>query len=321
MTLGPVLLLLVALAPEPGQQPPSASLVSVNKLYAAADYEAALSELDRLAEDINPHDRMDVERYRALCYLALGRNDLAEAAIEQMLRQDPDYEAGEQEPPRVRAAFAAVRTRLLPELVRTIYTEAKAKYDRKEHAAAVTGFERTVRLLDSLESADPALADLRTLAAGFLDLSRAAGTPATTPPAAPARDTTPRTSTTPLDTETPSQREAAPRTEPAPETDAPPAAPTVTARITPPEVISQVLPPWNPAWFGAQYQSEFRGALEVAIDEAGTVTAARVLDAVHPAYDQQLLEAAKQWRYVPGQRNGKPVASTKRVDIVLRPRE
>ena len=35
----------------------------------------------------------------------------------------------------------------------------------------------------------------------------------------------------------------------------------------------------------------------------------------------ELLEAATHWRYRPAQRNGKPVASNKRVDVVLRPRE
>jgi outer membrane biosynthesis protein TonB len=85
--------------------------------------------------------------------------------------------------------------------------------------------------------------------------------------------------------------------------------------------ISQVLPPWNPASFGSQYQSEFRGAVEVTIDENGAVSAAKIIEPIHPVYDPLVIEAATRWRYVPARLDGKPVASTKRVDVILRPRD
>jgi TonB family protein len=316
-------LLTALMAIGPTQVGAADTLDLVRQLYASADYESALEALNRLAPADGAAAGAESERFRALCLMALGRPAEAEVVFERIIRADPSYQPDEQEPPRVRAAFAAVRSRLLPDLVRTMYAEAKAKYDGKDLAAAAAGFERTLRLLDSLESADPALADLRTIANGFLDLSRTAAPPASPPPT-PARE--PATAAAPP-TEVPPKPASASRTEPRRETDAAPPTYTVATggttgeRITPPEAITQVLPPWNPAWFGAQFQSEFRGAVEVMIDQNGAVIAARMVDAVHPAYDQQLLEAARGWRYVPAQRNGKPVASTKRVDIVLRPRE
>jgi outer membrane biosynthesis protein TonB len=186
-----------------------------------------------------------------------------------------------------------VRARVLPDVARALYAEAKVAYDRKDYPAAVAAFERSVDILSSLESADPSLRDLITLASGFLDLSRAATAPK--PPAPPPVAAEP----------------------------APPPVPADPQAVTPPTepvAIEQGLPPWNTVWLGAQAQMEFRGAVEVAIDETGAVTSARIVDTVHPAYDPLLLGAAAQWRYVPARRNGKPVASTKRVDVVLRPR-
>ncbi|MGE3885124.1 MAG: hypothetical protein AB7H81_01700 [Vicinamibacterales bacterium] len=45
----------------------------------------------------------------------------------------------------------------------------------------------------------------------------------------------------------------------------------------------------------------------------------RVLEPIHPAYDPQLLAAAKAWKCLPARRNRKPIVSTRRVDVVLRP--
>jgi hypothetical protein len=46
-----------------------------------------------------------------------------------------------------------------------------------------------------------------------------------------------------------------------------------------------------------------------------------MIEPIHPAYDPELVEAAKAWRYDPARRDGQPVVSIKRVDVVLRPRE
>jgi tetratricopeptide (TPR) repeat protein len=297
---GSTLLLIAALWLGQEQAQPTDPLLVLRQLYAAADYEAALAEAERLAGNADDSRRLDLERYRALCYLALGRVDRAEAAIEHVFRTDPAYEPDEEEPPRVRAAFASVRVRVLPEVVRATYAEAKAHYERKQYADAISGFERALGILDSIESSDPALADLRTLTTGFLDLSRAASAlAASAPPVTPAPS------------------------EPSPPSEPPPPAPTPTSigEAVPPVAISQVLPPWNPASFGSQYQSEFRGAVEVTIDENGAVVAAKIVEPIHPAYDPLMIEAATRWRYVPARLDGRPVASTKRVDVILRPRD
>jgi TonB family protein len=282
---------LMALAPQVGA---ADTLEVVRQLYASADYESALQALERVAAADGGTVGAETERFRALCLMALGRTADAELVMERIIRADPTYAPDEQDPPRVRAAFASVRARILPDVARGLYAQAKAAYDRKDYAAAAPGFEQAMGLLDGLSPDDRTLSDLRTLASGFLDLSRAALAPP--PPPAPA-----------------------PAPVPPPVEAAPPAAPVESA--SPPEVIQQVIPAWNPARFGAQSQLEFRGAVEVVIDENGAVVSARIAEPIHPAYDPELLEAATHWRYRPAQRNGKPVASNKRVDVVLRPRE
>jgi tetratricopeptide (TPR) repeat protein len=278
----------------------------VRQLYASADYESALAALEKLPEKGSPADVIEMERYRALCLMALGRTADAELAIEHILTIDPEYQPGEQEPPRVRAAYASVRGRVLPQVARRLYVEGRAAYDRREHQAAVAAFERAIGIVDSLESGDAALNDLRTVASGFVDLSRAAMAPPP-PPAPPAADAT--AAATPAGPTPPDKAPSAAaqrRSNPAP---------------TPPVALQQVMPPWNPASFGSQFQSEFRGAIEVTIDEAGGVREARVIEPIHPVYDPQLLEAAKAWRYEPARLDGQPIVSVKRVDVVLRPRE
>ena len=293
---GVILSALMALAPP--QIAAADTIDVVRQLYASADYESALQALDRLAESGPDAANEEGERFRALCLMALGRASDAEAVFERIIRANPAYAPDEQEAPRVRAAFAAVRLRILPDVARELYTEGKAAYDRKDYAAAVPAFEQTLTVLDAVEADERSMGDLRILTTGFLDLSRTAAKP----PAPPAPEP------------------AAPEIPPSPPLEEKPSA-VSGGWTTGPEVIQQVLPPWNPAWFGAQYQSEFRGAVEVSIDENGEVVSARIVEAIHPAYDQLLLDAAVKWRYVPAQRNSKPVASTKRIDIILRPRD
>ena len=318
-----------------GGQPP-AGLDAARDLYVAADYEAALAAFDRLADDDANETTLEIDRYRALCLIALGRAAEADRVIEQLVQEHPQYEPDEQEAPRVRAAFTSARSRVLPQLARTYYIEAKTAYDKRDHRAAVPAFERALSVLESLESADPALGDLRTLASGFLDLSRAALAP-TSAPAAPAATPAVATGTrtdapppeadenggpgTPVGTvgaNATRAADAAPVDAPSGPTNAPAAADPDAA--VPPVAIQQELPQWAPPSFGAQFQSEFRGAVEVTIDDKGEVTDAKIVEAIHPAYDPQLLQAASQWRYQPARRGNRPVASTKRVEVVLRPR-
>src|SRR3954465_50148 len=153
-------------------------------LYASARYDEALAVLNDSSRAVT--DRKSIEQYRSLCLLALGRGSEAESAIAAVVTADPSYIPNETDAsPRVRSAFSDVRRRLLPEIANKRYTEARASFDRKDHGAAVQQFKQTLALLDDPDMGGR-LADLRTLANGFLDLSVAATPPPAPPPPVPA---------------------------------------------------------------------------------------------------------------------------------------
>jgi len=266
----------------------SDALDPVRQLYASAEYEEALTALGRLQSEM-PVAGLEMNRYRALCLIALNRGSEADRVIESIVAEDPLYQPSASEAsPHMRAAFSAVRERVLPAVARSLYIEAKAAYDRKAYADAAQTLERTVRVIDTIESAaKDDLADLRVLASGFLELSKAAATPTTGTAAAK------------------------------PDTDGPPPAPAA-----PPDtglvVLKQDLPPL-PFTIAALRGGEFRGSLELQIDERGNVTSARLIRSVQAIYDPILLKAAREWKYEPPRVSGKPVATVRRVEVVLKP--
>ncbi len=269
-------------------------LAPARDLYASAEYEEALTALGRLKAEASTTTLPEIDRYRALCLMALGRASEADKVIESIVTSDPLYQpAASDAAPRVRAAFSAVRQRVLPGVARNLYVDAKAAFDRKAYPEAALTLEKTVRVIDNLEGPSKAeLGDLRVLAAGFLELSRASLAPA--PAAAPAFPPTvakPQANVTPA-----------------------PPLPLATNLL----VLKQDLPPlpYSLTSFGG---GEYRGMVEVDIDEAGNVTGARMLQPVHAFYDPLLLKAAQDWKYEAPRFGGKPAASRKRVEIVLRP--
>lgn len=278
------------------------ALEPVRELYASADYEGALSAVKRLKVGADARTAIELDRYQVLCLVALGRTAEADAAIEGILLRDPQYDpAASDAPPRIRAAFRQVRQRVIPELVRQLYADGKAAFDRQAYPDAVRKLDETVKILrhpDLAEEAD--LEDLRTLARGFLDLSRNAMAESSSPALAPATALPPG----------PAARPAAPAA----------STPTATAPPTEPVVLRQNLPVWPPALARGFFNAEFSGAIEVQIDERGQVAVARIVTPIHPMYDPLLLEAARDWKYEPARRNGVPVKILKRVDIVLRPK-
>lgn len=271
------------------------SLDPIRNLYASAEYEEALTAIGRLKSGADLGGVVEIDRYRALCLIALGRSAEADQAIETTVTLDPLYQpAAADASPRVRAAFAAVRHRVLPTVVRSLYASAKAAYDRKAFAEAADGLDKTVRVIDNLESINPELVDLRMLASGFLDLSKAAITkPSVLPPPAP----------------TPAQVSLVE----APVAHAP-APPLSFSNVV---AKRQDLPqlPFSLAVTKGQY----RGTVEVEINEAGNVVGARVIQSVHVLYDPLLLVAARDWKYVPALIDGRPMAVRKRVEVVLKP--
>jgi hypothetical protein len=258
------------------------ALASIRQLYGSAEYEQALSAINRLR--VEGVSGIEVDRYKVLCLVALGRADEAKRAVESIVSADPLFapEAAEASP-RVRAVYSEVRRKLLPALGREMYAEAKAAFDRKDFAAAREKFERILRLVDDPDSAgDNAFADLRVIVTGFLDLTKASAPP---PP---------------------------PDVAPVPENEAP-AAPVIVE----PVAIKQDIPAWS-GRLGVGPNIQFRGTIEVAIDPRGDVVGVTLIDSIHPIYDSRLLRSAREWKYEPARRDGAPVSSSKRVDIVLR---
>jgi tetratricopeptide (TPR) repeat protein len=272
------------------------SLDPVRNLYASAEYEEALTAIGRLKSNADFGGVAEIDRYRALCLIALGRSAEADQAIETTVTLDPLYQpAAADASPRVRAAYAAVRHRVLPTVVRNLYASAKAAYDRKAFAEAADGLDKTVRIIDNLEGSNPELGDLRMLASGFLDLSKAAmDKPSVPPPPSPPAQVSLHLV----------------------------GAPVALAPV-PPLPLSNVvakrqdLPqlPFSLAGTRGQY----RGTIEVEINEAGNVVGARVIQPVHVLYDPLLLVAARDWKYEPARVDGRPMAVRKRVNVVLKP--
>lgn len=287
------LLVLAAAAPVASQENP---LATARELYATARYDEALAVLNgmRPTNSNTPTDVKSIEQYRSLCLLALGRGLEAEAAIAAVVNADPTYQPSDAEAsPRVRAAFSEVRQRLLPEIARTRYSAAKAAFDRKEYASAEEQFRTVVTLLDDADMGGR-LSDLRTLAAGFVDLSAAA-----VPPPAPEPKKELPTAPAPV---APQQSAPSPQQIYGPEDPG----------VVPPVPIKQELPR-VPSHVVALARD--RGLLEVVIDEQGRVVALALRLSVHPMYDTLVLTAARDWRYQPATVNGRPVRYRKMIQI------
>jgi hypothetical protein len=193
--------------------------------------------------------------------------------------------------------------------------------------------------------------DLRTLAAGFIDLARASDSPraetaAAAAPApqasAPAPITTPAAaaaapaSTTPVTSPVnPTPKAAAPALSaaaaPAPAVPSPSPAATPGPRpveaapalvpapglseVTQPIALKQTIPPVPSGIVGLGGPTS---AVRITIGIDGKVSKASLQQASHPLYDRLVLQAAREWLYTPAMLNGKPVPSEKVVTIQLR---
>jgi tetratricopeptide (TPR) repeat protein len=279
-------IMMLATAPRLHAQEP---LAVARQLYAAAEYEDALRLLEGLPlGSASREERQAAELYRALCLLALGRRADAERTIEALIAQDPLYRPTDDLSPRLRAAFGDAKKRVLPALVQQQYTEAKHAFDRKDFAGAAAGFKRVVDVLHDPDIAQSAsqgpLADLRTLAVGFHDLSLKAIPPPSPPP---------------------------PPDPPAPVSLPPTIYTGEEPNVVPPVALRQDLPKFP----GAVRPGGLKGIIEVVIDAEGAVESAAMLVPTVPAYDKMLLTAAARWVYYPATVDGKPVKFRKRIQI------
>jgi hypothetical protein len=276
-----------------------AQLDHAKELYRSAAYDEALGVLDTIRATAPSPETLEASEYRVFCLVALDRKDEARNAIAALISANPFYELSEtQASPRVRAVFTEVRKSLLPSLVQSAYTEAKAAFDRKDPESAA-GFERVLTLLrDPDLSSNSDLGDLAVVAAAFRDLSAArelaAAAASASAPAPAARDNS-----------SPSETAAAKPAEPPVFRDGAP-------NLVPPAIVSQTLPPSHLA-----ERRLWTGAIEVLIDETGKVLSARMAMPVQPTYDRQLLQAALNWKYRPATKDGTPARYIKVINVRL----
>ena len=271
-------------------------------LYATADYEKALTLLDDLISREMGPTRQEAELYRALCFLALGKRDDADRAVETIVQRDPLYRAPEDIAPRMRTAFGDAKKRLLPSIIQQHYNTAKAAFDAKDFGTAGEGFQRVLDAINDPDMKHAAsqspLVDLKTLASGFRDLSVQA---VPKPPPVEAILATPPP--VPI-VQAQSQAVSATRI-----------YSSLDNGVIPPVVIMQEFPKYP----GRVPQGGILGAVDIVIDQTGAVESASMQTPVLSGYDAMVMQAARSWRYQPARVNGQPVKFRKSIRITVVP--
>jgi TonB family protein len=267
------------------------TLAKAKALYAEAAYEEALNVL-------GTGGGPESHQYRALCLIALGRTQDAERAIETLVQTSPLYAVPEGDlPPRLVSLFANTRRKVMPDVVRRLFTEGRAEYQAKQLDSARVKFEQVMKLLH-----DPGMAaaedakDLELLTTGYLDIVKNAPPPPPVPVKAPA---------SPVSAAAP----AAVR----PGGAAPPASPPRSMVIRPAVTVRQDIPPFTMKLDASR--GEVTGAVRVIIGADGKVKSAAIERSIEYRYDARLLTAAKNWLYKPATRGGEPIESEKTVEI------
>jgi len=278
------------------------SLEAARQLYASAEYTSALSMLNGLSNVDSPREeRRAIALYRTLCLLAVGRGQEADRAIESMVSADPLYRPDADEiPPRMRTAIAEARKRMLPAILQEKYKDSKAAFDRQDFSRAAFGFKE---MLDGLADPDISvaasqspLADLKTLAIGFHELSSKALVPA---PVA-----------------TPAKAEALLPPGPPATIQAPKLYTSDDHDVVPPRAIRQEIPA-----FPGKVTITKTGVMELVIDRSGNVESAMMRVPVNAQYDRMATTAAKNWQYQPATVDGSPVKFVKRIQVTLVPNQ
>jgi TonB family protein len=294
------------------------SLVHAKGLYDSASYSEALSALNQVAATV---DVVEVEKYRALCLLALNRPKDAEQSLERLALAHPLYTLdGSDASPKLVALFEDVRKRTMPEASKQAYQRARADFENGDMAEAAQQF-RDVLTMANAASPESAvmLEDLKMVSAGFLKLAEAAlaaksetrvvSTLAVTPTPTPP---------TPLPTgvgaavpggkpllTVPGSSKSSPRANVVAAARARNAAALPGERIyeasdstvKPAVSLSRPIPVWERP--SALKFAAFQGILEVIVAEDGSVADASMIKPINPAYDRILLDAAQKWRFQP----------------------
>jgi TonB-like protein len=284
------------------------ALAHAKDLYASAEYSEALAVLNR--PDV-VSENVEIDQYRALCLLALGRGEEATQVIERIVQKNPTFEpSATQVSPRVQTTFRDVRKRLLPSIVRQTYADAKSAFDAGDTDRAKVRFQNVVAQLDALTTmGSTELGDLRVLSTGFLDLIIKTSKPAAAPAPVPAL---PPAAAAILGGASPPAPASSPKTAAAP---APPAIHIAgEPGITAPVAISQTMPPWEPSRADTR---TYVAVLSFVIDEKGTVTDISINGDLRPAYEASLRRATGSWRFQPATKDGVPVKYRKTIAIRL----
>ncbi len=261
-------------------------LADAKALYAAASFEDALAALGRL--DALGGAAPAALEYKALCLLALGRTAEAQTVTASLISGTPTYMPADKDlSPRYVTLFTETRRQLLPAIAKRLFAEARDHFHAKNQAQALGEFEVVLALAtDPMWKDLPEAGDLRTLAAGFVDLAGSARA-AAAPPEAPK-------TTFIADVKAPV--------------------------LTPPVPIRQALPRWVPPDL-ASGRREYNGAVKIVIGADGRVSNATIQGATHPLYDSLVLQAARTWLYTPATRNGEPVEVEKVLTVHLKANE
>jgi TonB family protein len=281
------------------------SLDAARALYSSAEYDSALAMLDGLLRNGSAgEDRHSIEMYRVLCLVAMRRDGEARGAIELLVARNPLYRPASDLPPRIRNVYDETRRRVLPSAIQTKYQEAKSAYDAKDYVSARRGFSEVLEVLADPEVAAAAnqspLADVRTLAKGFEELSAKAIVPSERVAAVPEQQ--------PI-------APVAPVPQPAP--PAPRVEKIYTAadpNVVPPVTINQRIPA-----FPERVRVPRTGIVEVLIDPTGAVETATIVEPLTPQIDRLTLAATRNWQYQPATVNGVPVKFVKRIQISVVP--
>ena len=285
-----------------GNRVQAQSLEAAKDLYASAEYDRALAMLDALKLMEHPREEQQaIELHRVLCLVATGKEADARGIIEGLVTKDPLYRPSSDLPPRVRLTYSETRKKMLPTAAQSAYQEAKAAFDFKDYSTAARGFALVLQVLsdpdvEAAASKSP-LADIRTLATGFHELSAKAAAPPQ-----PVAHVLPQSPVVP-------QLPSAP---PAPR--APKVYSSNDLNVVPPIALSQQIPA-----FRGQIREAQSFVLEVLIDTMGGVESASMSNSINPQYDRMAVTAAKSWQYQPARFDGVPVKFLKRIQVNLIP--
>jgi TonB family protein len=85
--------------------------------------------------------------------------------------------------------------------------------------------------------------------------------------------------------------------------------------VAPPVSLAQRTPPWRPS--ASEASQDYRGVLRLVIDRSGAVESASMVTGTRPWYDQALVRAARDWKFQPAQKQGRPVRYLKVIEIHL----